>query len=104
MTEFLESCVMLSVQFTDIDPATYPAPGTPFGPELIGFEDGQGGPRGEKHPPAEEAIAAVLGVDVGTGSPDTPVEVPGLPAEPGPSDPEPPTQPGVLDLVRQRLL
>eukprot|EP00959_Pyramimonas_sp_CCMP1952_P469404 9494873-Pyramimonas_sp.AAC.1 len=47
MTELFDSCVTLSAQLTDTDPATYPASGTPFGPELTDLEDGQGGPRGE---------------------------------------------------------
>eukprot|EP00959_Pyramimonas_sp_CCMP1952_P303284 6346398-Pyramimonas_sp.AAC.1 len=47
MTELFDSCVTLYVQLTDTDPATHPAAGTPFGPELIDLEDGQGGPRGE---------------------------------------------------------
>eukprot|EP00959_Pyramimonas_sp_CCMP1952_P112208 2346082-Pyramimonas_sp.AAC.2 len=64
MTEFFESCVMHYAQLTDTDLATYPAAGTPIGPELTDFEDGQGGPRGEKHPPAEEAIAAVRGIGI----------------------------------------
>eukprot|EP00959_Pyramimonas_sp_CCMP1952_P459562 9478425-Pyramimonas_sp.AAC.1 len=94
MIEFLESCVTLYAQLTDTDPATYPAVGTSCGPELADFEDRRGGPRGEKHPPAEEAIAAALGISIDTGSPDKTIEVPGLPAEPGPDDPEPPTQSG----------
>eukprot|EP00959_Pyramimonas_sp_CCMP1952_P178367 3728504-Pyramimonas_sp.AAC.1 len=60
MTEFFESCVTLYAQLTDTDPATYPAAGTPFGPELVDLEDGQGGPRGEVCSPAEEAIASAL--------------------------------------------
>ena len=62
MTEFFESCVTLYAQLTDTDPATYPAAGTPFGPELSNLEDGQGGPRGEddRIGPAEEALAALL--------------------------------------------
>eukprot|EP00959_Pyramimonas_sp_CCMP1952_P270750 5660102-Pyramimonas_sp.AAC.1 len=62
MTEFFESCAAFYALLTDADPAAYPAAGTPFGPKLIDFEDGQGGPRGEKQPPAEEAIAAALGI------------------------------------------
>eukprot|EP00959_Pyramimonas_sp_CCMP1952_P333230 6977555-Pyramimonas_sp.AAC.1 len=57
MTEFFESCVTLYAELTDTDPATYPAAGTSFGPELIDLEDCQGGPRCEIYPPAEEAIA-----------------------------------------------
>eukprot|EP00959_Pyramimonas_sp_CCMP1952_P073440 1535044-Pyramimonas_sp.AAC.1 len=39
ITEFCESCVALCAQLTDTDPATYPAAGAPFGPDLIDFED-----------------------------------------------------------------
>eukprot|EP00959_Pyramimonas_sp_CCMP1952_P246714 5156522-Pyramimonas_sp.AAC.1 len=60
MTEFFDSCVTLYAQLTDADPATYPAAGTPFGPELTDLEDGQGGPRGEIYSPAEEDIASAL--------------------------------------------
>eukprot|EP00959_Pyramimonas_sp_CCMP1952_P072135 1506673-Pyramimonas_sp.AAC.1 len=84
MSDFFESCLAFYAQLTDIDHATHLLLASPFGPELTDFEDGQGGPRGEKHSPAEEAIAAALGVEVDTGSPDKPVEVPGLAAEPGP--------------------
>eukprot|EP00959_Pyramimonas_sp_CCMP1952_P307899 6444091-Pyramimonas_sp.AAC.2 len=70
MTEFFGSCVTLYAQLTNTYPDTYPAPGTPCGPELTDFEDGQGGPRGETHPLAEEAMAAALGIQVDTGSPD----------------------------------
>ena len=58
MTDFFESCVTLYAELTNTDPATYPAAGTPFGPELTSFQDGQDGPRGEFIPPAEEALAA----------------------------------------------
>eukprot|EP00959_Pyramimonas_sp_CCMP1952_P132576 2772251-Pyramimonas_sp.AAC.1 len=51
MAEFFGSCVTLYAQLTDTDPATHPAAGTPFGPELTDLEDGQGGPRGEVYPP-----------------------------------------------------
>ena len=44
MTEFFESCVTLYAELTDTDPTTYPAAGTPFGPELTYLEDGQGAP------------------------------------------------------------
>eukprot|EP00959_Pyramimonas_sp_CCMP1952_P084989 1777089-Pyramimonas_sp.AAC.1 len=96
MTDVFESCVTLYAQLTDADPATYPAAGAPFGPELTDFEDGQGGPRGENYSPAEGAIAAALGVQVDAGSPDKLVEVPSLAAETGPDDP--PTPSGVLQL------
>ena len=46
MTQFFESCVQLYAELTDTDPSTYPAAGTPYGPELTDLEDGQGGPRG----------------------------------------------------------
>eukprot|EP00959_Pyramimonas_sp_CCMP1952_P249775 5221803-Pyramimonas_sp.AAC.1 len=52
MTERFESCVTLYSQLADTDPATDPAAGAPSGPELTDFEDGQGGPRGDKCPPA----------------------------------------------------
>eukprot|EP00959_Pyramimonas_sp_CCMP1952_P339258 7105557-Pyramimonas_sp.AAC.1 len=104
MAELSDSCVTLYAQLTDTGPATYPAAGTQFGPELTDCEDGQGGPRGETYSPADEAIAAALGIQVGTGSPDKPVEVPGLAAEPGPDDPEAPTPPGVLQPIAGKVL
>eukprot|EP00959_Pyramimonas_sp_CCMP1952_P202561 4235935-Pyramimonas_sp.AAC.1 len=55
-----------------IDPTRYLAAGAPFGPELIDFEDGQGGPRGERYPPAEEALAKALKLNVDSGPPDKP--------------------------------
>eukprot|EP00959_Pyramimonas_sp_CCMP1952_P082236 1718370-Pyramimonas_sp.AAC.1 len=93
MTEFCESCVTLYAQLTDSDPATYPAAGTPFGPDFTDFEDGQGGPRGEVYSPAEEAIATALRINVESGLPDQKLEVLGLDAAAAsPDDPEPPTQ------------
>eukprot|EP00959_Pyramimonas_sp_CCMP1952_P426865 8940248-Pyramimonas_sp.AAC.1 len=80
MTEFFESCVKLCAQLTDTDPATYPAAGTPFGPELTDLEDGQGGPRGEIYSPAEEAIASALRINVDSGPPDRKTEVIGFDA------------------------
>eukprot|EP00959_Pyramimonas_sp_CCMP1952_P320250 6701913-Pyramimonas_sp.AAC.1 len=93
LTEFFDSCVTLYAQLTYADPATYPAAGTPFGPELIDLEDGQGGPRAEVYSPAEEAIASALQINVATGPPDQEIEVLGLDAAvASPDDPEPPTQ------------
>ena len=55
MEDFFRSCVDTYAELTDTDPATYPKSGTPFGPGLTSFEDGQGGPRGEGDAsPAEE--------------------------------------------------
>eukprot|EP00959_Pyramimonas_sp_CCMP1952_P248192 5187895-Pyramimonas_sp.AAC.1 len=100
MTEFFDSCVTLYAQLTDADPATYPAAGAPFGPELTDLEDGQGGPRGEVYSPAEEAIASALRINVDTGPPDQEIEVLGLDAAAAsPDDPEPPTQSGVLQPI-----
>ena len=96
MTQFFESCVQLYAELTDTDPSTYPAAGTPYGPELTDLEDGQGGPRGEITAPAEEALAAVLNIETQTGPPDVEVEVPGLAAEPSSDDPQPPSPSGVL--------
>eukprot|EP00959_Pyramimonas_sp_CCMP1952_P039919 834697-Pyramimonas_sp.AAC.1 len=70
MTEFFDSCVTLYAQLTDADPATYPAAGAPFGPDLIDLEDGQGGPRGEVYSPAEEATASALQIKIDAGPPD----------------------------------
>eukprot|EP00959_Pyramimonas_sp_CCMP1952_P004479 93789-Pyramimonas_sp.AAC.1 len=95
MTEFFESCVTLFALLTDTDPATYPTAGTPFGPELVDLEDGQGGPRGEICSPAEEAIASALHIKVGVGPPDQEIVVHSLDAvAASPNDPEPPTQSG----------
>eukprot|EP00959_Pyramimonas_sp_CCMP1952_P429928 9004209-Pyramimonas_sp.AAC.1 len=105
MTGFFESCVTLYAQLTDTDPATYPAAGTPFGPELTDLEDGQGGPRGERCSPAEEAIASALHIKVDVGPPDQEIEVHGLDAAAaGPSDPGPPTKSGVLEPIAAKVL
>ena len=106
MTEFFDSCVALYAQLTDTGPSTYPAAGTPFGPELSDLEDGQGGPRGEAHPPAEEAFAAALHIDAACGPPDREVVVPGLAATgTSPTDPETtPTQSGVLQPIAAKVL
>eukprot|EP00959_Pyramimonas_sp_CCMP1952_P392961 8234107-Pyramimonas_sp.AAC.1 len=95
MTEFFESCVTLYAQLTDTDPATYPAAGTPFGPEFADLEDGQGGPRGEVCSPAVEAMASALHIKVDVGPPDQQIVAHGLDAAAAsPNDPEPPTQSG----------
>eukprot|EP00959_Pyramimonas_sp_CCMP1952_P344597 7217316-Pyramimonas_sp.AAC.1 len=104
MIEFFESCVTLYAQLPDTDPATYPVAGTLFSLELTEFEDGQGGSRGEKYLPAQEAIANALGINVDSGPLDKPVEVPGLAAEPGPDNPEPPTSSGVLQPIAAKIL
>eukprot|EP00959_Pyramimonas_sp_CCMP1952_P125473 2623397-Pyramimonas_sp.AAC.1 len=105
MTEFFESCVTLYAQLTDTDPATYPAAGTPFGPELTDLEDGQGGPRGDIYSPAEEAIASALRINVDSGPLDRKIEAIGLDAAAAsPDDPEPPTQSGVLQPIAAKVL
>eukprot|EP00959_Pyramimonas_sp_CCMP1952_P122612 2563316-Pyramimonas_sp.AAC.1 len=81
MTEFFEYCATLCTT-NRCRPCYIPCCWYPYG---------QGGPRGEKHSPAAKAIAAALGIQADTGSPDRPVEVPGLAAEGGPDDPEAPT-------------
>eukprot|EP00959_Pyramimonas_sp_CCMP1952_P417741 8752077-Pyramimonas_sp.AAC.1 len=94
MTEFFESCVTLYAQLTDTDPATDPAVGTPFGPEFVDLEDGQGGPRGEICSPAE-AIASALHIKAEVGPQDQDFFVHGLDAAAAsPNDPGPPTQSG----------
>eukprot|EP00959_Pyramimonas_sp_CCMP1952_P425161 8905490-Pyramimonas_sp.AAC.1 len=105
MTELFDSCVALYAQLTDTDPATYPAAGPPFGPELSDLEDGQGGPRGEVYSPAEEAIASALRSKVDSGPPDQKIDVPGLDAAAAsPDDPEPPAQSGVLQPIAAQVL
>eukprot|EP00959_Pyramimonas_sp_CCMP1952_P465066 9487655-Pyramimonas_sp.AAC.1 len=100
MTELFDFCVTLYAQLTDTDPSTSPAAGTPFGPELADLEGGQGGPRGEVCPPAEEAIASAVNINVDVGPPDQEVMVHGLDAAAvSPDDPEPPTQSGVLQPI-----
>eukprot|EP00959_Pyramimonas_sp_CCMP1952_P251900 5263099-Pyramimonas_sp.AAC.1 len=75
MAEFFKSCVSLCAELTDTDQSAYPLSGTPFGPGLTSFEDGQGGPRGELLAPAEEALAARLRIDAATGPPDEEIHV-----------------------------
>ena len=57
----------MHAELTDADPSTYPAAGAPFRPELVDLGDRQGGPRGEVHAPAEEALAAALNIDAAVG-------------------------------------
>eukprot|EP00959_Pyramimonas_sp_CCMP1952_P191391 4001823-Pyramimonas_sp.AAC.1 len=105
MTDLFESCVTFYAQLTDTDSATYPAAGTPFGPELTDLEDGQGGPRGEICSPAEEVIASALQIKVDVGQPDQEIEVHGLgAAAASPNDPGPPTQSRVLQPIAAKVL
>ena len=62
MEDFFRSCVALYAELTDTDPATYPAVGTPFGPEMASLLDGRGGPQGTDIALAMEALAEGLGV------------------------------------------
>eukprot|EP00959_Pyramimonas_sp_CCMP1952_P456152 9472700-Pyramimonas_sp.AAC.4 len=43
--DFFGSCVLLRAHLTDTYLGARPSAGSPFGPEVIGIEDGQGGPR-----------------------------------------------------------
>ena len=100
MEQFFRSCVTLYAELTDTDPSTYPAAGTPFGPELSHLEDGQGGPRGEVVAPAEEALAECLRIAAVAGTPDMEVVVHGPPMpDDGSPDPKPPVPTGVLQPI-----
>ena len=79
MGDFFKDCVKLYAELTDTEESTYPRSGAPFGPELTSFEDGQGGPRGELIPPAEEALAECLRLDAATGPPDREIPMGGPP-------------------------
>ena len=64
MSEFFRSCVDLYASLPGTDSSTYPFSGTPFGPEIIGAEDGLGGPPGFTSSPAMTALAACVGLPV----------------------------------------
>ena len=105
MEEFLKSRVKLYGELTDTDPDTYPLSGSPFGPKTTSFEDGQGGPRGEMIPPAEEALAACLRVSAAVGPVDMEIAVGGPPMEDnGAPDARKPKPSGVLQPIAAKLL
>ena len=99
MIDFFKSCVGTYAELTDTDPETYPKSGSPYGPEMTSFEDGQGGPRGELLQPALEALAECLGIDVETGRADTPVHVGGEPLGTETKNERPPAPSGVLQPI-----
>ena len=62
MKDFFKSCVDLYFDLTGTDPRQYPKVPTPFGPGATEIEYGIGGAAGRTCPPAEEALADLLGV------------------------------------------
>ena len=105
MGVFFQSRVTLHAELTDADPATYPNSGTPYGPKLTSFEDGQGGPRGEILPPAEEALAACLEVKADAGPPDIMPAVGGeLIVDDGSPGPLPRILSGILQYIAAKVL
>ena len=62
MRDFFKSCVDLYADLTGTNPNEYPKVPTPFGPEAAEIEYGVGGVTGRTCPPAEEALADLLGL------------------------------------------
>eukprot|EP00959_Pyramimonas_sp_CCMP1952_P360918 7558916-Pyramimonas_sp.AAC.1 len=105
MAEFFKSCASLYAEPTDADQSTYPLSGTPFGPELTSFEDGQGGPRGEPLAFAGEALATCLIIDAAMGPPDAEIHVGGPPMEDSSApDPKSPAPSGILQPIAAKVL
>ena len=105
MEDFFKDCVRLYAELTDTDPSTYPKSGAPFGPELTTLEDGQGGPRGEVVPPAEEALAECLRLNAQVGPPDREITAGGPPLDDHDApDPRPPAPSGLLQPIAAKVL